>query len=184
MARSGAFLEAAVSYYSGIAFSAMESMRKTQEDLRTNNFDLSRTIGRAVSFWLDASEGWWSALLVTAGQPLPTAFLRIGPLGSTATQVVPVTVSQVLEFTGLRQIGGTQQIDAVEVRPTQKGDGIEVKIKGISPASRPPAGLYQGLVHEGIKPLAIVLVLVDPAEASRRDRTDASAARSSRRNAR
>jgi hypothetical protein len=164
MSRSGTFLEAAVSYYSNLAFGALASMRSTQEDLRTGQFTLSKSLGGAVSFWLDASEGWWSALLVTASEPLPTVFLRVGPHGATDTQEVRVLVSGPPEFTGLSQIGGTERIDdkLINVAATQKGDGIEVKLKGISPDVRPPQGLYHGLVHIGSRPLAVVMVLIDP----------------------
>jgi hypothetical protein len=163
MPRSGTFLEAAITYYSNLGFDALASMRTTQEELRTGQFEVSKAMSRAASFWLDASEGWWSALLVTAGQPLPTVFLRIGPRDTTATQEANVLVPRDPECAGLLQIGGSGRIDKERLVLTvsAKRDRLGVKLKGLSDDYRPQPGLYQGLVHIGDKALAVVIVEVE-----------------------
>src|SRR5436190_18137090 len=105
MPRSGVFLEAAISFYSKLAFQAAGDMRSMQEELRTGNFQIDKAIGRTLSLWLDAGEGWLSALLVTASEPLPTAFLRIGSSSRTEAQFVRALVPDepALDFTGLFQ---------------------------------------------------------------------------------
>jgi hypothetical protein len=167
MPRSGTFLEAMTSYYSNLAFGALRAMRTTQEDIRTGNFSVSKAVGSAASIWLDASEGWWNAVLVTASEPLPTVFLRVGPLGGTDTQEVRVLVPEDPEFTGLVRIGDGRTIpnSLVSIRPLKDRDGLEVKLTGLSELRDKgalPPGVYQGLVHMGQKPLAIIMVRVDP----------------------
>jgi hypothetical protein len=164
MPRSGAFLEAVISYYSNLTFETLSALRSTQEDLRTGTFQVDKTISKAVSLWLDATEGWFSALLVTASEPLPTAFLRLGPFGGTATQEVHVLVSAQPEFTGLDRLGGGARLEAdkdVKIEPLRDGNGLQIKLTG---PKRPQPGLYMGLVHIGDKPLVVVMLRVDPAE--------------------
>ena len=107
MPRSGVFLESAISFYSKLAFNAVGEMRSMQEELRTGNFQVDKAIGRTLSLWLDASEGWFNALLVTAGAPLPTVFLRVGRSTRTGSEFVRVLVPDepAHDFTGLFQIG-------------------------------------------------------------------------------
>jgi hypothetical protein len=160
MSRSGTLLEALTSYYSNVAVGALSVMRSTQEDLRTGQFGLSKVVGNTLSFWLDATEGWWGALLVTASAPLPTMLMILND-DSTHTQVARVLVpgGAQPECTPLGLIGGARTLVAsVSVRAFEDGDGVEVKLKDVR--SNPP-GLYQGLVHVGERPLAIVLVRVE-----------------------
>lgn len=169
MPRSGTFLEALTSYYSTLAFGTLAAMRSAQEDLRTGNFQLTKTVGDAISLYLDASEGWWSALLVTASVPLPTVFMRItANEDTTAAQDVAVLVpgTKQPECTDLGRIGGTDTIDAsyVAVQASRDRCTITVKLKGLRKQGKPlAAGLYQALVHIDEKPLAAVFVRVDPA---------------------
>lgn len=166
MPRSGVFLEAAISFYSRLAFNAVADMRLMQEDLRTGNFEIDKAVGRAFSLWLEASEGWVSALLVTASEPLPTAFLRIGPSSRTGAHFVRALVPDepALDFTGLFQIGGTDQIPVgnLTIKRSSRGDGVEIKLKGLKD-DRPSAGLYQGLLHIGDKPVVLVIAQVEGA---------------------
>jgi len=164
MPRSGVFLEAAISFYSKLAFTAVSDMRSMQEDLRTGNFTVDKAIGRTLSLWLDASEGWLSALLVTTSEPLPTAFLRIRPISRTDAQFVRALLPDEpgLDFTGLFQIGGDGRIPAANltIKRSSRGDGLEIKLKGLKD-HRPSPGLYQGLVHMGSKPIALIMVQVE-----------------------
>lgn len=160
MPRTGTFLEANVSYYSNLAFNSLAAMRTTQEELRTGQFDTSKVIGRGVNLWLDALEGWWSALLVTASEPLPTVLLRLDPHSTTDSKEVRVLVPQDPEFTGLQSLNGGPQASVV-VKVKSSKDGLEVKLIGLIDNKRPAAGLYMGLVYLGTKPLAIVMLLVD-----------------------
>jgi len=167
MPRSGVFLEAAISFYSRLAFQAVGDMRSMQEELRTGNFHVDKAIGRTLSLWLDAGEGWLSALLVTASEPLPTAFLRIGSSSRTDTQFVRALVPDeaALDFTGLFQIGGTHYVPVrnLTIRRSSRGDGLEVKFKALKDV-RPSPGLYQGLVHVGDKPVALIMAQFEKVE--------------------
>jgi len=169
MARSGVLLEAVTSYYGNLVTNSLALMRSTQEDLRTGQFGVSKTVGSVLSFWLDASEGWWSALLVTASAPLPTAFLRLGAAETTDSSTVRVLVpgDEQPEWTDLGLVGGVGTIgrDHLVVEATKDRDGVQVRLRGLDPATRAKlrSGLYEGLVHKGAKPLAIVMVRVDPA---------------------
>jgi hypothetical protein len=162
MPRSGAFLEAVFSYYSNLTFETLSALRSTQEDLRTGTFTVDKAIGKAASLWLDATEGWFSALLVTASGPLPTVLLRLGPSGTTARKEVGVLVKGEPEFTGLDRIGGGARIESPHmIQALRSGNGLEIKLTG---TKRPEPGLYMGLVHIGDNPLVIVMMRVDPAE--------------------
>jgi hypothetical protein len=158
MPRTGTFLEAAVSFYSNLALGGLAVMRQTQEEVRTEQFEVSKALSRTVSFWLDATEGWFNALLVTANEPLPTVYLRVGEKTGTDTREVRVRVPAKPEFTGAVNVGDGTTLKGVEVRPTKNNDGLTVKIKNENVKRRP--GLYMGLVHIGVKPLAIVMVSV------------------------
>jgi hypothetical protein len=164
MPRSGVFLEAAISFYSKLAFNAIGEMRAMQEDLRTGNFQVDKAIGRALSLWLEAGEGWVSALLVTASEPLPTAFLRVRPSSRTDAQFVRALLPDdpALDFTGLFQIGGNDRFPAgvLTIKRSSMGDGLEVKLKGLKD-DRPSPGFYQGLVHIKGKPVALIMVEVE-----------------------
>src|SRR5215470_11533988 len=92
MLRSGHLFDALTSYYSNLAFDYLAAMRETSEDLRTGQFDCSKAIGRACAFWMDAAEGWWSALLVNANAPLPTLFMRLSEGDQSLTKGVSVLV--------------------------------------------------------------------------------------------
>lgn len=169
MARSGVLLEAITSYYGNLVTNGLALMRSTQEDLRTGQFGVSKTVGGALSYWLDACEGWWSALLVTASAPLPTAFMRLGAEETTDSQTVRVLVpgDEQPEWTDLGLVGGEGTIprDNLVVESVKDRDGVQVKLKGFKPGARAKlqSGLYEGLVHKGAKPLAIIMVRVDPA---------------------
>jgi hypothetical protein len=165
MPRTGTFLEAAVSFYSNLAFGGLAAMRQTQEEVRTEQFEVSRALSRTISFWLDATEGWFNALLVTASEPLPTVFLRVGENTGTDTREVRVLVPAKPEFTGAVHVGGGTTLKGVDVRSTKDKDGLSVKIKNVNEKRQP--GLYMGLVHIGVKPLAIVMVSVTDDNLSR-----------------
>jgi hypothetical protein len=163
MPRSGAILEATVSYYSNLAFASLKAMRETQEELRVGEFKTDTVLARGLSLWLDSIEGWWSALLVSASSPLPNVFLRLGKDSTTGSQEVRTSVPAEPQFTGLRPMGGGAPIDkqCVTVSRLSKGDGIEVRLKGMGGSKRPPAGLYFGLVHIADTPIATVMLLVE-----------------------
>jgi hypothetical protein len=190
MARSGVLLEAATSYYGNLVTNALTLMRSTQEDLRTGQFGVSKTVGGVVSYWLDAYEGWWSALLVTASAPLPTAFLRLGPGETTDSAIAYVLVpgDERPEWTDLGLVGDTGTIGRgnLVVEANKDGNCVQVKLKGLEPAARArlASGLYQGLVHKGAKPLAIIMVRVDPAGEPKAARTAAAKSRAGARQAR
>jgi len=169
MARTGIFVEALTSYYGNLANDTLGLLRSTQEDLRTGNFDYEKTLGKALSLWLDSAEGWWSALLVNASAPVPTIFLRIGQDDTTHVQVARVSVpgDRPAEWTDLSRLGGSGTIDRkhVSVEVAKHRDSIEVKLFGLGDLRRNQTiapGLYQGLVHIHDRPLAIVLVEVLP----------------------
>lgn len=174
MARSGTYLEALVGYYSTLAFDAMAAMRSTQEDLRTGKFSCEKVAGRTLSLWMDATEGWWSALLVTGSAPLPTVFLRVGKdqtLRGEAHVLVPGGGRPLV--TNLERLGGGARIETeyINVEAIKGRNGVEIKLKleklreirgEIAP------GLYQGVVFIDEKPLAMLLVQVEPPPAGGR----------------
>ena len=169
MARSGVLLEALTSYYSNLGFNATAAMRATQEDLRTDSFSLSKTTGRALSLWMDAAEGWWSALLVSASAPVPTLFLHIvGDQTRTEPACVLVPRGGQLQLTALERLGGGDPIpkDYISVQPTSDRNSVELRLTNLEELrklhrGRIPSGLYQGLVHVGQAPIAIIMVHVD-----------------------
>ena len=64
MATTGTFFEALISYYGNLSTEALGAMRLTREELRAGDVSVSKMLGRMASLWMDAAEGWWSALLV------------------------------------------------------------------------------------------------------------------------
>src|SRR5262249_41678123 len=139
-------------------------MSKTQQDIRTGDFDSNKLLGSAINIWLDATEGWLSAVLVTASAPLPTVYLHVGKDTSTVCASVPVLVKAKLERTDLFQVGGEGRIDAAKltVEQTTKGDGIVVRIPGWAEIeSQIPPGLYQGIIYTGEKALANITLFYD-----------------------
>jgi hypothetical protein len=162
MPRTGTLLESAISYYSNLAQQSLGAMRETQEELRTGQFEISKTVARGTSLWLDALEGWWSALLVTASQPVPMVFFQLGANTSTDTQVIPVHVPAMPQFTGLHPVQGSGTPPVVQLDRSSKGNALEFKLKGLYD-QQPTPGLYMGLVHLGNQPLVTVMVKVDKA---------------------
>jgi hypothetical protein len=169
MPRSGLFLEATLSFLNSVGQNALASMRATQEELRTETFSLSKSVGRVASFWLEAMETFPTALVASLNGPLPTLFVVVQPGDTTVTrqvQAVPPEQRE-LEFTGLNQVGGTAAFDSrtVRVEPTGTNTAINLILKNLT-VYPPQPGLYQGLVHVGDAALALVLVEVAAAPES------------------
>src|SRR5262245_45164874 len=164
MPRSGLLFEALTSYYSNLAFDALAAMRATSEDLRTGRFDCSKAVGRACALWMDAAEGWWSALLVNATAPLPTLFLRLSEEDPSVPKRVSVLVPGKAkpEITDLTPLGGGEPIraeDHIRVEATKNRDGIELALRNVTNLRERGGlreGLYQGLIHIEERPLAVV----------------------------
>jgi hypothetical protein len=161
MPRTGAILEATVSYYSTLAFDALKAMRDTQEELRTGQFKTDAFVARGLNFWLNSCEGLWSALLVTANGPLPNMFLRVTKSSTTGSAELRANVPKDPSFTGLQAVSGNASIPSSQysVQKTSKGDGLEVKLVGLKP--RPAPGLYVGLAHIEDTAVATVMVLIE-----------------------
>jgi len=167
MATTGTLLEAMVSYYGNLSRQALSAMYQTREDLRAGTFDWNKALGRTVSVWMDAADGWWSAFLVTANAPLPTIFLDIGADDTTAERSVNVavpgdvdpTVSVVGEIGGIRQFPS----GAVQAKATTMRDAIEVNIPNLAGvrAGGVGPGLYAGIIHIKEKPLAFVMIRME-----------------------
>lgn len=173
MARSGLLFEALTSYYTNLAFDALAAMRATNEDLRTGHFDCSKAMGRAFSLWMDAAEGWWSALLVNANAPLPTLFMRLSEADQSLTKRVSVLVpgNAKPQITDLTPLGGGEPIRAehhIRCEANKNRDGIELALRNVTDLRKRGAGLkeglYQGLVYIDERPLAVVLLQVEPAK--------------------
>jgi len=169
MPRAGTLLEASIAFFSELGNNAVEPLRLTQEELRTNQFSIEKTIGRGLSLWLDATEGLLSSVLVTANGPLPTVFLRVTPDASTVGQTVNMRIPTTtpLSRTTLRQIGGDAYIDddRFVTDSSSLKNALKVKLVDLKD-HRPAPGLYESLVYGGDKPVAVVMVQVE-ARASR-----------------
>ena len=166
MATTGTLLEAMISYYGNLSRQALGAMYQTREELRTGAFDWNKALGRTVSVWMDAADGWWSAFLVSANAPLPTIFLDVSADDSTAVRSVNVAVPAGADpdVSVIGQIGGTHSIPkhSVEVTVTTMRDAIEVKLKNLKAMrGKVPAGLYGGLIHMKEKPLAFVMIRLE-----------------------
>jgi len=136
MPRSGLFLEATLSFLNSVGQNALASMRATQEELRTDTFSLSKSVGRVASFWLEAMETFPTALVASLNGPLPTLFVVVQPGDTTVTrqvQAVPPEQRE-LEFTGLNQVGGTAAFDSrtVRVEPTGTNTAINLILKNLT----------------------------------------------------
>ena len=133
MATTGTLLEAMFSYYGNLSRQALGAMYQTREELRTGSFSFNKALGRAATVWMDAAEGWWSALLVTANAPLPTLFMEIGAEASTYARSINVLVPDGAdpEASEIGELGGTHKFPAgaVEVEATRMRDAVEVKLK-------------------------------------------------------
>jgi hypothetical protein len=160
MPRTGTFLESAISFYSTLAQQSLGAMRDTQEELRTDQFNLSKTVARGASLWLDALEGWWSALLVTASPPVPTVFFHIGANISTDDRRIAAHVPRLPQFTGFYGVQGGGTPPGILIESESQGNGLKFKLKDLS-KNPPTPGLYIGLVHLEGTPLATVMVQVD-----------------------
>src|SRR5262249_27616869 len=173
MLRSGHLFDALTSYYSNLAFDYLAAMRETSEDLRTGRFDCSKAMGRACAFWMDAAEGWWSALLMNASAPLPTLFLRLSEDEQSVTKRVSVLVPGKAEpqISDLTPIGGGAPIraeDHIRVEANKNRDGVDLTLDNVVDLRQRGAGLreglYQGLIYIDERPLAVVLLQVEPAK--------------------
>jgi hypothetical protein len=163
MPRSGLFLEATISLMNSLGQTALANMRVTQEELRTDTFSLSRAVGRAASFWLEAAEALPTAFVASANGPMPTLFVVVHDDDTSVTRTVTVIPpeNRELEFTGLNQVGGTDSFDpgTVRVEPTGPNTAINLILENLG-AHRPRPGLYQGIVHVGDAVLALIMVNV------------------------
>jgi hypothetical protein len=176
MPRSGAFLEAVISFYSNLAFDALRTMHATQEDIRTGRFSGEKMLANVLNLSLEATEGWFSALLVSGSQPLPAAFLRIPPKANTGAAEVNVLVDGNPQLEGLQRVGGGGTIDKgrvdlqitkdqISLNPSRTGLRLEVKIKGLE-KNRPDPGLYFGIAHIKDTPLALVIAQLESHDSS------------------
>ena len=168
MATTGTLLEAMVNYYGNLSRQALNAMYQTREDLRTGAFDWNKALGRTVSVWVDAAEGWWSAFLVSANAPLPTIFLDVAADDTTAVRSVNVAVPNGVDpgVSVVGEIGGARRFppEAVEVTATTMRDAVEVKLKnlaGLRAAGTVGQGLYAGVIHVKDKPLAFLIVRME-----------------------
>lgn len=165
MPRSGVFLEALTSYYSTLAFDTLALMRNAQEDLRNDTFDCQKTTGRTLSLWLEACEGWWSAMLVSATPPLPTLFMTCATDSQTHVRTIKIAVppGAALKVTDLGRVGGGDPIPRTKCTATAalRGDEMVFSVMGIGDAFA--EGLYQGFVYVGERALAQVALQLEPA---------------------
>ncbi|HSP98435.1 MAG TPA: hypothetical protein VL049_14505 [Candidatus Dormibacteraeota bacterium] len=162
MARSEVLLESFISYYSTLGYDALALWRSTREDIRTEQLDCQRTASRMVSWWSDAYEGWWSALLATGSPPLPILFLGgradAEPLyGFTRVRVPGAHDPQ---LTDLARIGAADRLKA-SVETTHFRDQIKVEVDKDSKQGAVP-GTYQAIAHVDGQPLAHVVVDIRP----------------------
>ena len=169
MATTGTLFEAMVSYYGNLSRQALSALYQTREDLRAGNFEWNKALGRTISFWMDATDGWWNAFLVSASAPLPTIFLDVHADDSTAVRSVNVAVpgGGDVDVSVIGQIGGTKHIPKkfLDIEPTAKRDAIEVKLKNIKALRRGPDkvpdGLYGGIIHIKERPLAFLMIRLE-----------------------
>jgi hypothetical protein len=177
MPRTGIFLEATFSLFNSFGQTALAQMRTTQEELRTDTFDLSRSIGRVASLWLDALDAVPTALLTSLNGPLPSLFVVLQPGDTTLTRDILVAPPErkELEFTGLDQIGGTHRFDSRTVRVDSTGKNVGINVIFTDLTVYPPVpGLYQGVVHVGDLALAVIIVRVNPVAQAARSTTPRS----------
>jgi hypothetical protein len=168
MATTGTLLEAMVSYYGNLSRQALGAMYQTREELRTDSFNWNKALGRTISVWMDAAEGWWSAFLVTANAPLPTIFLDIGADDTTAVRSVNVAVPEGVDPTVsvVGELGGTRKFprESVQITATTGRDAIEVNVKNLAQLrtnNTVGTGLYGGIIHVKEKPLAFLIIRMD-----------------------
>jgi hypothetical protein len=165
--KSGTLLEALVSFYGNLTLDVLDAMRSTRQDIRTGHFKFDKALGKAINVCIDATEGWLSAVLVTASHPLPTAYLRAGDGTNTVSAEVSVLVQVQPQWTDLFQVGGEGRVRGADIKVDilTKGDGLVVALPGFAELRdkyRLEAGLYQGLIYTGDKPLAIIMLFYDP----------------------
>ncbi|MEO8605932.1 MAG: hypothetical protein ABI629_25405 [bacterium] len=177
---SGNYLEALVGYYGQLAYDSTRVMRDMREDLRVGKFRWKRWSGGAMSLWFDAAEGWYSAMLSGAAAPVPTVLLQIttADSGTQAELHIDVRFAAKLSHSALLQLGGTGRIDEnhLIIETSKMKDQIDIRLHNLKRTGVAP-GLYQGIIHAGQKPLAILLVQVEPEPPPSRPVTSAATKR-------
>lgn len=159
MATSGELFEAAVSYYSNLAYRSLAVMRSTQQEIRTEQFDLGRFAARTMSFWFDAVGGWWSALQLNTAPTLPTVFVSV-PAGLVDKRPVTVTLpgGKIPDVTPLYALNGKVTLKGtVEADPAAQRDQITLTVR---PHEDAEPAIYQGYVLLEDKPLVLMVVRV------------------------
>jgi hypothetical protein len=170
MPRSGAFLEAAIVYYSTLARDMQRQLHTTQEDLRTGNFNVNKSLATGINFWLDATEGLWSSFLVAAGAPLPTAALQLAHPGTGTAGPTELRFAVTGDDINITDLVHVEHRTAWEKRPTfekrrvklslnSRRDGLALVVTASDTVPEP--GFYQGVVLSDGKPVGIVLLEVE-----------------------
>lgn len=162
MARSGAFFEALTSYYSALTYNALTLMKKTREELRTDEYDWQRTASRTASLWLDACDGWWSALLVSATPPVPTILIAFdaGTSAHSHTTKILVPGRSAPRLTHPVTAGNERALRAtVRVEAQSLRDEVTIYFSGMRDTAE---GTYTGYLHVDEMLLAQVVVAVTP----------------------
>ena len=162
MARSGAFFEALTTYYSSLAYDALSLMRKTREEIRTDEFDCHRTASRTAGLWLDASDGWWSALLVSATPPVPTILIAFDASLSAHSHTTKILVPGRSQprLTKPATAGNERALEAnIRVEAQSRRDEVTIYFSGLED---PPEGTYTGYLYVDETLLAQVVVEVHP----------------------
>lgn len=164
MPRSAAFFEALTSYYGSVATEAVALMRSTQEDLRSERFEWSRTSSKVLSLWLDACDGWWSAMLVSATPAHPTLFVSCPADSRTHARTIKMLVPPgvALRVTDLARVGGGGAVahENCAAAASSRGDEVTFTVTGLGGSTR--AGLYQGWIYVGERALAQVALQLEP----------------------
>lgn len=159
MARGGAFFEALTSYYSSLTYDTLALMKKTKEEIRTDKYDWQRTASRTASLWLDACDGWWSALLVSATPPVPTILVAfdagVSAHSHTTKMLVPGTGRP--HLTEPVTAGNERALEAtIRAEAQSRRDEVTIYFSGMRDTS---PGTYTGYLR--VDEILLAQVVID-----------------------
>lgn len=157
-------------YWSYMSERCTTRWRRMSDEVEARTYGSDKAISDTLQFWSDATIGWCAALRGGVAADLPRVFFLLEPTAQSASKEIdffaPGHPHGTPEVAYLRPVlgGDSKQIDETKctVCPVPRRHGLVIHLDGLRQKDDPPltAGVYQGLIHIGDEPVALLDVKV------------------------
>jgi len=166
-----AFTQQWLGYLSFLSDRSMATWNQALQDIQDRKYDPGKAMSDMLGLWNDAAVGWFAAWR-GADQMVPTLFFDLAGDDESATACVPIFApslpNESPHVAFLKPIvgGNPAEINDTKCTLTLSTDERELALSldGLRTQADPPLtqGVYQGLVHMGEVPIALIYIRVHP----------------------